>query len=106
MEQLSLLVRDAEPEDRLAGDPLVTVAGWTAEQRRAWREGVPAIVLYDPADAAVHGIVVANPRGPGMFDLMAWAVAPALDRRTAAGRLVEAIANRVRRAGGERLVVS
>src|SRR3954447_9427698 len=97
MEQLPLLVRDAEPEDRLAGDGLVSAAGWTAEQRRAWRDGVPAVVLYDPADTAVHGIIVASPRGPGEFDLMAWAVAPALDRRAAAGRLVQAIANRVRR---------
>jgi ribosomal protein S18 acetylase RimI-like enzyme len=106
MVELPLLVRDAEPEDRLAGDRLVNAAGWSAQQRQAWREGVPAVVLYDPADATVHAIVVASPLGPGMFDLTAWTVASALDRRAAAVRLVEAIANRVRRGGGERLVVT
>jgi N-acetylglutamate synthase-like GNAT family acetyltransferase len=101
-----LLVRAAQPADRPAAAGLVGAAGWSAEQRRAWQDGAPAIVLYDPADAAVHGVVVARPRGPGVFDLVAWAVAPPLNRATAAARLVGAIANRARRDGGERLVVS
>jgi hypothetical protein len=41
-----------------------------------------------------------------VYDLMAWAVAPALDQCAAASRLVHAMANRVRRAGAERMVVS
>ena len=101
-----LLVRAAEPADRRAAAELVRAAGWSAEQCRAWRDGAPAIVLYDPADTSVHGVVVARPRGPGVFDVVAWAVAPPLDRRTAAARLVGAIANRARRDGGERLIVS
>jgi N-acetylglutamate synthase-like GNAT family acetyltransferase len=101
-----LLVRTAEPADRLAADALVTAAGWTGEQRRAWRDGAPAIVLYDPADTTVHGAVMVSRGEPGVFDLMAWAVAPALDQCAAARRLVDAMANRVRRAGGERMVVS
>jgi hypothetical protein len=101
-----LLVRTAEPADRLAADALVTAAGWTAEQRQAWRDGAPAIVLYDPVDTTVHGAVMVSRGDPGVYDLMAWAVAPALDQCVAASRLVQAMANRVRRAGAERMVVS
>jgi len=102
----SLLVREAERADRRAAEPIVNAAGWTVEQRRAWRDGAPAIVLFDPADATVYGVVIVSPRDTGVFDLMAWAVAPALDQCAAARRLVEAMTNRVRRAGGERFVVS
>jgi ribosomal protein S18 acetylase RimI-like enzyme len=101
-----LLVRTAEPADRLAAEPLVTAAGWSAEQQQAWRDGAPAIVLYDPVDTTVHGAVMVSRGDPGIYDLMAWAVAPALDQCAAARRLVEAMANRVRRAGAERMVVS
>ena len=106
VEQPPLLVRVAESEDRRNAERLVTEAGWNAEQRHAWRNGAPAIVLFDPVDTMVYGVVVAAPRGPGVFDLVAWAVAPVLDRAAAAARLVRAIANQVRREGGERLVVT
>jgi ribosomal protein S18 acetylase RimI-like enzyme len=105
VEQPPLLVRVAQSEDRRNAEGLVTEAGWNAEQRHSWRNGAPGIVLFDPVDSTVYGVVVAVPRRPGVFDLVAWAVAPMLDRRATAARLVRAIANRVRREGGERLVV-
>ena len=106
VEQPPLLVRAAEPADRCNAEGLVTEGSWNAEQRHAWRSGAPALVLFDPVDSAVYGVVVARPRGPGVFDLVAWAVAPALDRPAAAARLVRAIANQVRRDGGDRVVVT
>src|ERR1700741_800354 len=104
MEQL--LVRAAVAQDRLAAEELVLDAGWNAQQCDAWHAGAPAVVLFDPADTAVYGIVVAEPRAPGVFDLVAWAVTPLIDEPAAADRLVRAIADRVRRDGGERLLVT
>ena len=101
-----LLVRDASPDDRVAAAPLLAEAGWSSAQIDAWNEGMPALVLCDPADGTVHGAVVAGECGLWAYDLVAWAAAATADSRTVADRLVRAIADRARRRGGERLVIT
>jgi hypothetical protein len=101
-----LLVRVARADDRCDATGLLMAAGWTPDQLDAWNRGLPALVLYDPADGTIHGAVVASRRDVGVYDLIAWAVADSVDPAAAASRLVRALADRVRRTGGDRLVVS
>jgi hypothetical protein len=100
-----LLVRDATPRDRLDQQPVLEACGWTPTQLAAWAGEGPAVVLYDPADDEVRGLAVARPIGPATFELAGWAVDGVPDHTAAAERLVRGIADRLRRAGAERLVV-
>ena len=101
-----LLVRDAGPDDRATALSLLRDAGWTTAQLEAWRSGAPAVVLYDPANDVTYGVAAVSEDGAGTYSLVGWAVRDLADTTAAGGRVVRAGADRARRAGGERLVVT
>jgi hypothetical protein len=101
-----MLVRDAGPEDRPVVIDLLGRAGWTLAETSAQADGAGTLVLYDPADGIVRGAVVVEGLATGSYELVAWAVENVPDEAGAASRLVRSAADRLRRVGAERLVVT
>jgi hypothetical protein len=99
-----LLVRDAAPQDRGAVIGLLAGAGWETSQLDAWAAGAPAVVLYDPASDVIYGAAAISALAEGTFALVGWAVRGVTDAAAATARVVRAVADQARRAGGERLV--
>jgi hypothetical protein len=101
-----MLVRDAGPEDAPFVVELLGRAGWTLSERADPANGSTTLVLYDPADGVVRGAAVVEGRAAGSYELVAWAVERVHDTAATASRLVRSAADRLRRAGAERLVVT
>ena len=101
-----LLVREAGDDDRRFISELLGRAGWSEAELDSWTSGASTLVLYDPADGVVRGAVIVGALAAGSFQLVAWAVEHVDDSSAATARLVRAAADRLRRSGAERLVVT
>ena len=79
---------------------LLVAAGWSRPQLVEWALRGTLFELYDPADdLPVAAAIVALADG-GNFDLVAWATSLGPGDAVVAGRLVRAVADAVRAAGG------
>jgi hypothetical protein len=100
----SLLLREvARPLDRGAVLDLLVAAGWSRPQVVKWALRAMLFELYDPADGLPVGAAIVEPADGGNFDLVAWATSLVSGDAVVAGRLVRAVADAVRAAGGRRV---
>ena len=94
-----LLVREALAGEIPGARAILARHGWSSTRQGTF------IVVFDPFEQNVRGAAVVRRRCHCTYELAAWAVGD--DRvGTIEHRLVRAVADRVRRGGGRRVVVS
>jgi hypothetical protein len=97
----SLLLREVtRPQDRGAVLDLLVAAGWSRPQVVEWASRGTLFELYDPADDLPVAAAIVAPAGGGNFDLVAWATGLGPGDAVVAARLMRAVADAVRAAGG------
>jgi hypothetical protein len=101
-----LIVRDGGASDRRAIVDLLASSGSAAGDPEPWSNDAAAVVLYDPASDDICGVAAIRALDEGTFALFAWAVRGVTNPSAATARIVQAAADRARRAGGERLVAT
>jgi hypothetical protein len=101
----SLLIREAEPDDRDALLHLLAADGWSRSRLEEWAATATVLELYDPAFLVPRGAAIVRSAGAATFDLLAWATDLDVDSAEVAERLVGAISDVLRRYGGERVYV-
>lgn len=104
-ESSSLLIREADPDDREALVQLLAAAGWSPSQLAEWASTATVLELYDPAFLVPRGAAIVRSAGEANFELLAWATDLDVDSSVVAERLVRAIGDILRRNGGERVYV-
>ncbi len=104
-ESSSLLIREADPENRGALVQLLVTAGWSPSQVAEWVPTATVLELYDPAFVVPRGAAIVRAAGEATFELLAWATDLDVDSSDVAERLVRAIGDILRRNGAERVYV-
>ena len=94
-----LIVREALPGELPGAQAMLAHDGWPSTPQATF------VVVFDPCEQIVRGAAAVRRRCHCTYELAAWAVG---DDRVGAieQRLVRAVADRVRRGGGRRLVAS
>ena len=101
------LLREAhDPPARDATLALLAAGGWPRHLLARWASDGVVLELYDPADEGPRGAAIVEFVGDGTYELRAWVATMDLADRGAAGRLVRAVADALRRSGGRRIVAS
>lgn len=101
----SLLIREADPDDRDALVELLATAGWSPSRLAEWVPTATVLELYDPAFVVPRGAALVRSAGEATFELLAWATDLEVDSSLVAERLVRAIGDILRRNGGVRVFV-
>ena len=101
------LLREAhDPATRDTTIELLAAGGWPRRLLARWASDGVVLELYDPADEIPRGAAIVEFVGDGTYELRAWVATMDLSGRGAAGRLVSAVADALRRSGGRRVVAS
>jgi hypothetical protein len=103
----AFLLREAQGQDARGGAlDLLEDAGWARSLLDGWATGGAVLELYDPADDGPRGAAVVRAAGRATYELLAWAVAVDTADPAVLARLVRAIADALRRAGGRRILAA
>lgn len=103
----AFLLRETSGDDARDGAlELLEHAGWARPLLDGWAAGGAVLELYDPADDGPRGAAIVRPAGPRSYELLAWAVAVDAADPAVLERLVRAIADALRRAGGRRILAA
>jgi hypothetical protein len=103
----AFLLREVRGHDaRLGALDLLERAGWARLSLDRWAAGGRVLELYDPADDGPRGAAVVHLAGPATYELLAWAVALDTTDPAVLGRLVRAIGDAMRGAGGRRILAA
>jgi hypothetical protein len=94
-----------DPRRAVALDVLAS-AGWARDRLADWAATGTLLELYDPADPAPSGAALVEVLHDSVYQLRAWAATIDTADPAVAGRLVRAISDALRRAGGRRVVAS
>jgi hypothetical protein len=104
-EASSLLIREADPDNRGALVELLAAAGWSPAQLTEWLPTATVLEFYDPAFVVPRGAAMVRAAGEATFELLAWATDLDVDSADVAERLVRAIGDILRRNGAGRVFV-
>jgi hypothetical protein len=103
----AFLLREARGHDaRAAAVDLLERAAWARRSLDRWAAGGRVLELYDPADEGPWGAAIVRLAGPATYELLAWAVASDTADPAVLERLVRAIGDALRRAGGRRILAA
>jgi hypothetical protein len=101
-----LLREAADVGARRAALDLLEGAGWSRSLLVEWASSGAVLELYDPADDAPRGAAIVDAIGDATYELRAWVATIDTADGVVSGRLMRAIADALRRSGGQRVVVS
>jgi len=104
---VAFLLREAQDTGALEGAlDLLEQAGWARSLLDDWATGGVVLELYDPAEDGPRGAAVVRAAGQATYELLAWAVSVDTTDPAVLARLVRAIADALRRAGGQRILAA
>ena len=102
-----LLLREVDhASDRSDALDVLASAGWARDRLADWVATGTLLELYDPADGVPRGAALVEIIHDGVYQLRAWATSIDMTDPAVSGRLVQAISDALRRAGGRRVVAS
>jgi len=102
-----LLLREVDHgSDRSGALDLLATAGWAPDRLADWAATGTLLELYDPADGVPRGAALVEVVHDGVYQLRAWAATIDTADPAVSGRLVQAVSDALRRAGGRRVVAS
>jgi hypothetical protein len=102
-----LLLREVDHgSDRSGALDLLATAGWARDRLADWAATGTLLELYDPADGVPRGAALVEVVHDGVYQLRAWAATIDTTDPAVSGRLVQAVSDALRRAGGRRVVAS
>ena len=104
---MAFLLREAQDTGALEGAlDLLEQAGWARSLLDDWATLGVVLELYDPAEDGPRGAAVIRAAEQATYELLAWAVSVDTTDPAVLARLVRAIADALRRAGGQRILAA